>query len=371
MNELSGVPLTDGVYLDKLYKMGVLGPGKRIDSYPLPMEKFANAEYAEALCSAIVNREGIGADLTEGFMRAAEKWNRLEQDLASGWLHKAHWGYGWHWSLPYVEQAYGSLMGDREITEHSFSSSRIMQLMGTPEFNRVSVEKLVEMLSKKTIPYTGDPFMFDYSWQGEDGSNMKQALETGIYSQHKAKFVAWHRHYTRFWAESILYCDRVYPSWFDKNAADLSGQTPESEARFLNAVTGKNLTFADGIKAGRKIWNLNRAIWTLQGRNRNMEKFAEFMYTPEGSIIKSVDFPGLENRKMPVYDHGKWHADPLDTLYLDKNAFEQWKTHYYEFEGWDPETGWPTRGTLEELGLGKVADTLDKAGRLGKSERGE
>jgi len=53
-------------------------------------------------------------------------------------------------------------------------------------------------------------------------------------------------------------------------------------------------------------------------------------------------------------------------MYFDKSGVEQWKTNFYKVEGWDPETGWPTRETLEDMGLRKVADTLEKAGRLGK-----
>jgi aldehyde:ferredoxin oxidoreductase len=394
MNELSGVPLTDGVYPDKLYKMGVLGPGKQIDSYPLPMDKFGSAEYAEALCKAMVKREGIGADLTEGFMRAAAKWGRLEEDLSSGLLHKAHWGYGWHWSLPNVEQPFGSLMSEREIVEHIFTSPRIGSILGSPEFMKVPTDKVVKMLSKKVIPYTDDPFMFDYNWQEPDGSNMKQALETGIYSEHKAKFVAWHRHYARFYIQSALFCDYICPCWFDEHDPDWSGLTPELETRFLNAVTGKNMSFADGMEIGRKIWNLDRAIWTLQGRHRNMENLAPFMFTPEGSNAASVNFrppsgppPDVEGpgagpapkgpppgpppalpggAPLPVYKNGKWTSARLTNMYLDKSGVEQWKTNFYKVEGWDTESGWPTRKTLEGLGLKKVADTLEKAGKLGK-----
>jgi aldehyde:ferredoxin oxidoreductase len=366
MNDLTSVPATDGVYIRKLYEAGALGPGKEIDSAPLPMEKFGSAAFTEALCKAIVNREGIGADLADGLMRAARKWGRLEQDLATGLLGKPHWGYTWHWSLPYVEQAYGSLMGDREVTEHAFSSLRAQVAMDIMERNKFPAEKLVEMLSRKLVPYAGDPFMLDYSWQGVDGSKMDQALSTGIYSKHKAKFVAWHRHYTRFWAESILYCDVIWPSFFHESAPAFGGFTPESEPRFLNAVTGKNLTFADGMEIGRKIWNLNRAIWVLQGRHRDMENFAGFMYTPAGSLAKYFQaFGDIANPAMPVYENGKWTATRLEDLYLDKSGVEQWKTHFYEFEGWDPNTGWPTRNTLEELGLKGVADALQSVGRLG------
>jgi aldehyde:ferredoxin oxidoreductase len=364
--EMAALDNTEGVYLRKLHEAGVLGPGKIIDSAPLPMEKWGSAAFAEALCHAIVNRQGIGADLAEGLMRAAKKWGRLAQDLESGLLHKPQWGYGWHWNLPFVEQGYGSLVGDRDITEHALCSQRVEAQMRSAQYNAQPTQKIVEMLSKKLIPYNDDPFMLDYSWQQPDGSNMKQALATGIYSGHRAKFVAWHRHYTRFWIESILYCDWMFPNWFNLSSPDLSGLTPEVETRFLQAVTGKNLSFAEGMETGRKIWNLNRAIWVLQGRHRDGENFAGFMYTPAGSAGQSgLNFVSPGDYKLPVYENGEWKTRVMDDMYFDKGGVEQWKTRYYQCEGWDTHTGWPTRKTLEELGLHNVADTLKSAGKLG------
>jgi len=366
LNDLTSVKLTDGVYIHRLYEAGILGPGKQIDSYPLPMNEFGSAAFTKVLCESIAQREGIGAELSEGLMRAALKWGRLEQDLESGLLQKAHWGYGWHWSLPYVEQAYGSLMGDREVTEHAFSSSRVMAYLHRIAKQEYPVDKLVQTLCDKLIPFDGDPLMLDYSWQNSDGSGMKQSLDTGIYSSHKAKFVAWHRHYTRFWSESVLYCDLLWPSFF-RNAPDFSGLTPESEPLFFNAVTGKNLDFADGMETGRKIWNLNRAIWILQGRHRDLETFAPFMYTPKGSLASRFTGMGQSaNPPLPVLEKGEWKLKNLEHMFLDKKGFEAWKTAYYKVEGWNNDTGWPTRAILENLGLKNVADTLEKEARLGK-----
>ena len=52
-----------------------------------------------------------------------------------------------------------------------------------------TLEQLLEIMASKVIPYTGDPLMFSYSWKGEE------AEKTGIYSPHKAKQIAWARHY--------------------------------------------------------------------------------------------------------------------------------------------------------------------------------
>ena len=50
---------------------------------------------------------------------------------------------------------------------------------------------------------------------------------------------------------------------------------------------------------------------------------------------------------------------------MDKAKFDEWKTKFYTLEGWDTSTGWPTRSTLEELGLDQVADKLEANGKLG------
>ena len=68
----------------------------------------------------------------------------------------------------------------------------------------------------------------------------------------------------------------------------------------------------------------------------------------------------------PVYLDGKWSFENQDDLYLDREGVEQFKTHFYALEGWDTSNGWPTRKTLEGLGLGKIADVMAAKNRLGK-----
>ena len=119
------------------------------------------------------------------------------------------------------------------------------------------------------------------------------------------------------------------------------------------------------MEIGRKIWNIDNAIWTLQGRHRDMVKFADYIYDVpygggawgEGMMPPSYYMPGMES--------GEWKYIDFQGRQLDRAGFEEWKTLFYEFEGWDTSSGWPSRATLEGLGLNNVADLLESKGKLG------
>jgi len=332
-----------GWYVKRLYDMGVIGPGKPVDTYPLPMDQYETVEFAEIFAMTIAKRIGIGDLLAEGTVRFAEKIGRIT-DL-NNILRLPAWGYMDHWTMPTVEWAYGNLVDSRDQNNHD------MQLGPT---KLMSCEEYVKMLASTSPPFSDDPFMFDYSWQGD------QAYKTGIYSDHKAKFVAWHQHYATYYKESVLFCDWAMGNYFNPSNPDGRGATPVAEPRFLNAVTGRNHTFEDGIKIGRRAWNLKRAIFVLQGRTREIEKFAGYMYK-RGASMSGVA------TTIPVYDGSKWDWVNCRELYLDDKGVEDWKTAFYRFEGWDPQTGYPKRKTLEDLGLKHVADVLQAKNKLGSA----
>ncbi|MEM2103590.1 MAG: aldehyde ferredoxin oxidoreductase C-terminal domain-containing protein, partial [Candidatus Bathyarchaeia archaeon] len=120
----------------------------------------------------------------------------------------------------------------------------------------------------------------------------------------------------------------------------------------------------------RKIWNLDNAIWTLQGRHRNIVQFMDYIYeTPypdKRPYTWDSVFPKLDGYVMPVRENGEWKFKDVSGRKIDRQKFEEWKTKYYKLEGWDPDTGWPTRKTLENLGLKHVANLLEAKGKLGK-----
>ena len=242
------------------------------------------------------------------------------------------------WGLPvhydprtHPNWGYGSILGDRDINEHDFNSW----------WSKGKAEDMVRIVTGKMAPFEGDELMLDW---GDDN----------IYSKHMAKLVSWHRYYTRFYKQSLLFCDSRWPDFVNLQRPDKVGSTGEAEPKFLNAITGTNMTFLDGIELGRKIWNLDHAIWTLQGRHRDMVDFTEAVYRdPVGRgggafRTEAGEWEYLEGRR-----------------HLDKDRFEEFKTLFYELQGWDAASGFPRRSTLAGMGLAYVADELEAQGKLG------
>ena len=337
-------------YIGDLNKMGILGRSGKIKC-DLDFGKLGEVEFADHFLKMIAYRKGVGDDFAEGFFRAAKRWGRLEEDLKTGILYYPNWGLPGHSYDPRaeVEWGYGSILGDRDINEHDFNvfyqwPSAAIRAGKTPQ---PPAEQVVKIVAGKLIPYENDPLMLDFSTDN-------------IYSEHMAKLVAWHRHYTRFWKQSVLYCDQRWPEFINSRLPGYKGLTGEGEPKFLNAVTGKKFSFLDGMELGRKIWNLDNAIWTLQGRHRDMVHFSDYIY--------HIPFVGSGNYAtyyLPGREKGRWDYIRVNGRHLDKAKFEEFKTRFYNLEGWDTRSGWPKRRTLESMGLKFVADELDKNGKLG------
>ena len=108
------------------------------------------------------------------------------------------------------------------------------------------------------------------------------------------------------------------------------------EARLFSAGTGVETTVDDLFKFARRIKNLERAYNVREGMTRETDKLpGRFMDNP----VK---------------------LDDNTTSVLETAKFEEMKDRYYTLRGWDVATGVPTRETLEQYGLGYVADELEK-----------
>jgi len=329
-----------GWYMKTMYDMKVIGPGTKFDISPLPMEKYGSREFMEIYSYAIANRVGIGNLLAEGASRFCEALGRTD-DFAT-LCRRCPWGFVDHWSMPNVEWAYSSLLDSRDVNNHDMSLQRQQG---------ITCEEFVELLSQRTGT-TSSPFWFDYNWEGD------QAYKTGIFSEYKAQWVAWHHHYWLYYKESMGFCDWGYSQLHNPRHSKQFGYTPEAEPRWLNAITGTNQTFMEGIEIGRRTINMMRAVHVLQGRHKNMEKFGGYYYRPGASYCGFY-------KELPVYDGKNWEWKDCNELYFTEKGVETFKEHFYKLEGWNLESGSPTRKTLEDLDIKYVADHLQSKGKLG------
>lgn len=108
-------------------------------------------------------------------------------------------------------------------------------------------------------------------------------------------------------------------------------------ADMFNAVTGSQISASDVLTIGERITNLERAFNIREGLTRKDDSLPD-------RILKE-----------PIPDGpSKGQVVNLD-LMLDE---------YYQNRGWEINTGYQRRDTLERLGLREVADELENMGRL-------
>jgi len=354
---LNAVEMIYGLlYVRLLQRYRVLNTGN-IPECPLDFSNYGSVEFVEQYCRMVAfgddgkgNPSQFGKDVSGGIVYAAEKWGRREEDLRNGMLSFPYWGLPIHKEpRSQVYWGYGTLLGDRDINEHDFdwlkhdaknAAKSGGQPMATPE-------EAVKIITDKMVPFQGDMLMMDFS-------------EKNIYSEHMAKMTAWHRYHTRFWKQSMLFCDVRWPDFLNVHRPDKVGSTGNAEPRYLKAVTGKDFSFLEGINLGKKIWNLDHAIWTLQGRHRDMVHFADIVYNrgAPSEVDGGAYMPGIEN--------GKWVYRNYSQRPLNRKKFDEFKTRFYKLHDWDISTGYPTRQALESVGLKYVADELGAQGKLGK-----
>ena len=337
-------------YLNTLREDGVLG-------HEIPCDvdfcEYGSFEFFDELMRKISLREGdFCNNISNGFVRAASAWGRLEEDWETGLLEYPCHGVPEHGYCASADVLYGfcTLLSDRDHNVHVTPSIFLDALQGILSLGTkrppASAGDLVRIFTDKMEPFHQDPermLMLDYS-------------TNNMYSEHIAKATAWILHCSLFWKQSMLFCDYRWPDMINTRKEDRVGSSGQAEPEFLRLVSGREIGWGDGVELGRRIWNLDSAIWALQGRHRDDVRFSPYVYTepfpgPEGTGFMPYPMPGLK-------ENGDWAYINAADRAIDEPEFESFKTRFYQLEGWDTTTGHPTRATLEDLDLGYAADHL-------------
>lgn len=117
----------------------------------------------------------------------------------------------------------------------------------------------------------------------------------------------------------------------------------EDITEIISAATGIEFTLEKMRENAMRILNTEKAL-----NNR----FTDFDRKDDMPTDRELNEP----IKTGALKGWKFDIDKFNTM-LDR---------YYEMHGWDKETSFPTRSTLEALGLKHIADDMEKIGKLGK-----
>jgi len=294
-------------------------------------------EFLAMLLRKIAYREGpIGDALSDGACYAAEKlFNGKGKPLldriyprrggqVGHW--EGHWGVGgsapWPFWLPPVLQWCMDTRDPASDTTHSWTSHVQYYLpRGDSHQGPFTLEK-VRAISEKVY---GDPNVCDPSIE---------------YDPPEARAIPaiWHTDRGMV-VDSLILCDYEQPRVFSMFSEDGMADTALM-AKLFSACTGIDMSEDDLQRAGERIFNVLRAI--------DIRNFDRCRKVDEQVIDIGFHYPGRD-----------------DGVILDRQKFLKLMDKYYDLRGWNKENGWPTRKKLEELGLKKIADDLEKIGKLG------
>ena len=283
----------------------------------IPFKDFGSKEFAEKLFGMIARREGFGDLLADGLHRTAEKlkekygnrvWELYEERYVAHGMRQ-HWFY------------IGSAKGPADPTGYPNPVGQLMWAMGSRD------------------PYSNCSFSREPYGAPEEAQMIYGTKDAANPFNYNGKAQAAAIAYTRgCMNDSIGFCDWFFPILARQPffAQEVPGESTAKqgditlEAQMFSAATGIEKTIDDLMQDTFRIVNIERASMVRRGRRREDDTFNEYYFNHPDRMGKPIDRP----------------------------AWEKAKDDFYNYMGWDPKTGIPTRERLEKLGLKDVADTL-------------
>jgi len=280
------------------------------EDFGMPFDPQSSEFWCEVI-RKIAYREGIGDVLAEGVTRAADLLGKGHEYLT----HVAH-GYQTHWD--------GHLFGDHVPGVPGWPYWLVSALMWATD----SRDPLVHGYGQE-ITRQGRKMSLEAMKQvAKRVYGSEDAVAPEAEYQGKAWPSIWHQNRLAV-KDSLPVCDQLFPLIYHASRDDGYADV-EAESRLYSLASGNEMDWVELDNVGSRIYNLERAIMVREGRNRGLDEEATaYFYKP----------------------------DPRgNTVETDK--FRAMFTEFYDLRGWDPETGWPERSTLEEAELGDVAQQL-------------
>ena len=263
--------------------------------------KWGDEEMILKLADMMAYREGFGDLLAEGSARAAELFGH-DTDYYAINVKKQD-------LYELLRSSNGWALGTLTSTRGGGHTT------GTPTCEQSSTE------------------MSDETTMRVMGVTAQQALDPEEY-EGKAKVVYYHEILHRM-------CNSLGICLFNTVHWDIEFTNVEDLAELTSAALGREIT--------------PQMMEDAAMRQLNIEKALNLRYT---NFDRKDDCPPpREMEEVPTGSRKGWKIDP--------DKYNHMLDEYYAMHGWDPKTSYPTRAVYEKYGLGKIADDMEKIGKLG------
>jgi len=321
---------------------GLLGG---IDGRPL---EWGSMAFWVELLRRIAYREGTGDALAEGGVRAAPLLG-LGPDIVRRYY--TGWGYSGHWDghaafvnhIVYPFWIVGAMHWAMDTRDPASSTHGYVQnVMYWGPWSRIYVNE--------KAPMTWDHM----KGIGERVYGRADTLDPESGYDGKAIPAAYHG-VRSVMKDCLPTDDQMFPLIYSHNTedrfcriGDIDG--PDADAHLFRAGTGVDWSPQEFERAAERVLNLERAnVVRHYGRDRAMDE-----------------------RVLPAFEYDENWINPEigERMALERQAFASVMDAYLRLRGWDVETGWPTRETLERLGMAEAYDPMVEGARKARQRLG-
>jgi aldehyde:ferredoxin oxidoreductase len=324
-------------FLEGGYKEGILDEMKT----ELPLSKIGSEEFIQKLTQQIALKEGFGAILARGVIAAADIVGPKAREM-----------------LPRI---ISTRAGEKKDYDPRLFMTTALFYATEPRRPIQQLHEIILMAMRwrGMEPNEKPGHLLSSEEFRKVAAKLWGSEEAADFSTYEGKALAAKKIQDRVLArESLVLCDlRWTEAQINRETGNNSDTATESQV--YSAITGNEVDDVELARIGERIFNLQRAILLRQGwGGRQDDTILDYYFTEplkKGEIFIHPD--GL----MP----GK--NDEIITrvgAVVGKNKFEQMKTEYYQWRGWDTDTGLPTRTKSQELNLNDVAEDLTGRGLL-------
>lgn len=316
------------VWLNRCYRAGILAD----ENTGLKLSKLGSYDFIEGLLKTICSQEGFGGILAPGTIKAAKALGSEAERLLGSYIFTDGTAIGGDPRL-YITN---TLLFATEPRQHF------------PQLGEVSltiIQWLDWIKGKKNSRVDNDnlKYIAHQFWGGDTAADFTTYQGKAI----AAKRIQ-DRHYVK---ESAILC---YFSW---RLSEIELLRPTIISEILTAATGHRYNEDELALLGERIFNLQRAIHTL-----------ERGYGREGDTLPQTWFSrplktAWMNSELLVPGSGMQPISRKGAV-IDKEQFENMKDDYYLLRGWGKSTGLQTEEKLKELGLEDVTKELKRVNLL-------